>query len=99
MAGLGTGVAPFRAFIQQRICQRDAGIDVGEMLLYFGARYEQTEFLYKDEFYAYHEDGVLNELKLAFSRDQPEKIYVQHRIDEDQELLYKYMVEMEGSFY
>ena len=49
MVGLGTGLAPFRSFIQQRVMQKAAGQEVGEMLLYFGARYEATEFLYGDE--------------------------------------------------
>ena len=62
------------------------------MLLYFGARYEATEYLYGDEIEAYHADGILTHLKKAFSRDQEEKIYAQHCIAEDQELLYDYMV-------
>jgi sulfite reductase alpha subunit-like flavoprotein len=99
MVGLGTGLAPFRSFIQQRIMQRDAGIEVGECLLYFGARYEATEFMYSDEMYAWQKDGILTDLKLAFSRDQEEKIYAQHRISEDEALLYKYMVEKDAHFY
>ena len=69
------------------------------MLLYFGARYEATEFLYGDEIRAYHDDGILNHLKTAFSRDQEEKIYAQHRIAEDPELLYDYMVNKDAHFY
>lgn len=99
MVGLGTGLAPFRSFIQQRIMQRDAGIEVGECLLYFGARYEATEFMYSDEMYAWQKDGILTDLKLAFSRDQEEKIYAQHRIAEDEALMYKYMVEKDAHFY
>ena len=99
MVGLGTGLAPFRSFIQQRVKQREEGIEVGDMLLYFGARYEATEFLYGDEIYAYEKDGILTDLKLAFSRDQEEKIYAQHRIAEDKQLMYDYMVKNDGSFY
>ena len=91
MVGLGTGMAPFRSFIQQRVMQKAAGEEVGEMLLYFGARYEATEFLYGDEIRAYHDDGILNHLKTAFSRDQEEKIYAQHRISEDPELLFAHV--------
>ena len=69
------------------------------MLLYFGARYEATEFLYGDEIEAYHADGILTHLKKAFSRDQEEKIYAQHRITEDPELLYDYMVNKDAAFY
>ena len=99
MVGLGTGMAPFRSFIQQRVMQKAAGEEVGEMLLYFGARYEATEFLYGDEIRAYHDDGILNHLKTAFSRDQEEKIYAQHRIAEDPELIYDYMVNKDAAFY
>ena len=99
MVGLGTGIAPFRAFIQQRAAWRDQGKNVGPMLLYFGARYEATEYLFGDEIEQYHKDGVLTHLKKAFSRDQEEKIYAQHRIAEDPHLLYDYMVRKNGYFY
>ena len=99
MVGLGTGMAPFRSFIQQRAVQRDQGTEVGDMLLYFGARYAATEYLYGDEIEAFHADGTLTDLKKAFSRDQPEKIYAQHRIAEDEALLYDYMHNKKGSFY
>merc|ERR1712072_981058 len=58
-----------------------------------------TEYLFGDEIEQYHKDGVLTHLKKAFSRDQPEKIYAQHRISEDPHLLYDYMVKRNGSFY
>ena len=99
MVGLGTGLAPFRSFIQQRVMQKKAGHEVGDMLLYFGARYEATEYLYGDEIESYHADGILTDLKKAFSRDQEEKIYAQHRISEDPELFYDYMVNRDASFY
>lgn len=99
MVGLGTGLAPFRSFIQQRIMQKKEGQEIGDMMLYFGARYEKTEFLYGDEMEAYLADGTLTHIKKAFSRDQPEKIYAQTRIAEDPELLYDYMVNKDASFY
>ena len=71
---------------------------VGEMLLYFGARYEATEYLYGDEIESYHADGILTHLKKAFSRDQEEKIYAQHRIEQDPELFHDYMVTRGGYF-
>lgn len=92
MVGLGTGMAPFRSFIQKRVMQQKAGEEIGDMLLYFGARYEATEYLYGDEIESYKADGILTHLKKAFSRDQKEKIYAQHRIEEDPELFYDYMV-------
>lgn len=99
MVGLGTGMAPFRSFIQQRVVLRERGEEIGPMLLYFGARYEKTEYLYGDEIEAYHADGILTDLKKAFSRDQEHKIYAQHRIEEDPHLLYDYLIKQEGSFY
>jgi sulfite reductase alpha subunit-like flavoprotein/Pyruvate/2-oxoacid:ferredoxin oxidoreductase gamma subunit/ferredoxin len=99
MVGLGTGMAPFRSFIQQRVMQKAAGIEVGPMLLYFGARYEATEFLYGDEVNAWVADGTLTDLRTAFSRDQERKIYAQHRIEEEPELMYDYMVNKDAAFY
>lgn len=97
MVGLGTGLAPFRSFIQQRKMQEAAGEEVGEMVLYFGARYKETEFLYRDEMEQWEKEGLI--LKLAFSRDQEQKIYAQHKIDEDPELIYDLMMNKGASFY
>eukprot|EP01126_Amoeba_proteus_P013322 TRINITY_DN1563_c0_g1_i3.p1 TRINITY_DN1563_c0_g1~~TRINITY_DN1563_c0_g1_i3.p1 ORF type:complete len:1265 (+),score=333.47 TRINITY_DN1563_c0_g1_i3:158-3796(+) len=99
MVGLGTGLAPFRAFIQQRKILAQQGQKIGPMALYFGARFEKTEFLYGDEIEAYHREGIITDLKKAFSRDQKEKIYAQHRIAEDPHLIYRYLVKENGSFY
>ncbi|KAK3834997.1 MAG: hypothetical protein J3R72DRAFT_403841 [Linnemannia gamsii] len=101
MAGLGTGMAPFRAFIQERAWQKAQGIDVGPMILYFGSRNRSNEYLYGEELEAYHADGLLTHLRLAFSRDQKEKIYIQHKMNEDGQLLHKYMLdaELNGHFY
>ena len=82
MVGLGTGLAPFRSFIQQRIIQKEQGMETGDNVLYFGARYIDTEFMYRDEMEAWEKDGTIKHLKLAFSRDQEEKIYAQHKIDQ-----------------
>ena len=68
-------------------------------VLYFGARYERSEFLYRDEFKEYLSKGVLTHLKTAFSRDQAKKIYIQDKIDEDPQLVYDLMVKQGGSFY
>lgn len=101
MAGLGTGMAPFRAFIQERAWQKAQGIDVGPMILYFGSRNRANEYLYGEELEAYHADGLLTHLRLAFSRDQKEKVYIQNKMNEDGELLHKYMLnaELNGHFY
>ena len=68
-------------------------------VLYFGAQYERSEFLYWDEFKEYLSKGVLTHLKTAFSRDQAKKIYIQDKIDEDPQLVYDLMVKQGGSFY
>ncbi|KAG0317541.1 hypothetical protein BGZ99_006228 [Dissophora globulifera] len=101
MAGLGTGMAPFRAFIQERAWQRDQGMEVGPMVLYFGSRNRANEYLYGEELEAYHADGLLTHLRPAFSRDQREKIYIQHRMNEDGKLLHNYLLDgsLNGHFY
>ena len=76
MVGPGTGVAPFRAFIQER----KANGAKGPSWLFFGDQKSATDFLYRDEFEAAVADGSLTRLTTAFSRDQAEKIYVQHRM-------------------
>jgi sulfite reductase (NADPH) flavoprotein alpha-component len=76
MVGPGTGVAPFRAFVQER---RATGAK-GRSWLFFGDRQFTHDFLYQLEWQDALRDGVLTRMDVAFSRDQPEKVYVQHRI-------------------
>jgi sulfite reductase (NADPH) flavoprotein alpha-component len=76
MIGPGTGVAPFRAFLQDR---RETGAR-GRNWLFFGHRQFTHDFLYQLEWQEALADGLLTRIDLAFSRDQPEKIYVQHRL-------------------
>ena len=87
MVGPGTGIAPFRAFLQER---KAAG-GTGKNWLFFGDQKAATDFLYRDELEAYQQEGVLHELSLAFSRDQDEKIYVQHRMIEKAAELYAWL--------
>ena len=87
MVGPGTGIAPFRAFLQEREA-RDAR---GQNWLFFGDQHSSTDFLYADQLRKWQEKGVLNKLTTAFSRDQNEKIYVQHRMMEASEELYKWL--------
>src|SRR5260370_15675456 len=79
MIGPGTGIAPFRAFLQER---QAVGAH-GRNWLFFGNPRRQTDFLFEDELTAYHRDGLLTRLDTAFSRDQDHKIYVQHRLLEN----------------
>jgi len=101
MAGTGTGMAPFRAFVQHRAFMKSQGVAVGPMVLYFGARYQAKEFFYGEELLGYHENGqgVLTHLRTAWSRDQEQKIYVQNRVAEDAGLITSYLLDQGGSFY
>jgi sulfite reductase (NADPH) flavoprotein alpha-component len=76
MVGPGTGIAPFRAFVQER---RATGA-TGRSWLFFGDRHFTHDFLYQLEWQDALKDGALTRMDVAFSRDQPEKIYVQNRI-------------------
>jgi len=89
MVGPGTGIAPFRAFLQQRAAEKASG----KNWLFFGEQHEASEFFYRDEFEKYTADGILTNLTTAFSRDQEYKIYVQHRLTENAEELYKWLEE------
>ncbi|KAJ2452691.1 sulfite reductase [NADPH] flavoprotein component [Coemansia sp. RSA 2336] len=99
MAGLGTGMAPFRAFIEERAVRKLEGHKIGPMTLYFGSRHRAMEYLYGEEFEAYHADGLLTNLRLAFSRDQKNKVYIQHKMRDDAETLASHMLSQEGCFY
>ena len=76
MIGPGTGIAPFRSFI----AERDATGATGKNWLFFGEQHFATDFLYQTEIQNWFETGVLTKVNLAFSRDQSEKIYVQHKM-------------------
>ena len=77
MIGAGTGVAPYRAFVEERAETGAKGLN----WLFFGARNFTTDFLYQLEWQEHLASGALSRIDVAFSRDQPEKIYVQNRID------------------
>ncbi|HYF33926.1 MAG TPA: sulfite reductase subunit alpha [Prosthecobacter sp.] len=87
MCGPGTGIAPFRAFLEER---KATGAK-GKAWLFFGEVSCATCFFYKDEFENYLADGTLNKLSLAWSRDQAEKVYVQHRMLEESAELYRWL--------
>lgn len=89
MVGPGTGVAPFRGFLQER----QARGDQGKNWLFFGEQHAATDFYYQDELQQFQKDGVLNHLSLAFSRDQPQKIYVQDRMREQAAQLWEWLEE------
>jgi len=99
MSGLGTGMAPFRAFIEERAVLHTQGVSVGPMVLYMGSRSQWKEYLYGEELEAYHQSGLLTTLRCAFSRDQEHKIYIQHLMQEDSSLICDHLHKSEGTFY
>lgn len=94
MVGPGTGIAPFRAFLQERQA-RNAN---GKNWLFFGDRNASTDFIYREEIEAMQTSGLLTKLDLAFSRDQAEKIYVQDRMKEHGAELFAWL-EQGGYFF
>ncbi|MBC2606981.1 assimilatory sulfite reductase (NADPH) flavoprotein subunit [Pelagicoccus albus] len=87
MVGPGTGIAPFRSFIEERAATGAKG----ENWLFFGDQRYTYDFLYQTEWQDYLKKGVLTKLDLAFSRDQPEKIYVQDRMRENGKELWEWL--------
>ncbi|MEI7958546.1 MAG: sulfite reductase subunit alpha [Verrucomicrobiota bacterium] len=87
MVGAGTGIAPYRAFLQERIATGAKGAN----WLFFGDQREKEDFLYGEEFQKMQADCILTRLNTAFSRDQEEKIYVQHRMLENSAEIWKWL--------
>ncbi|MEN1727616.1 MAG: assimilatory sulfite reductase (NADPH) flavoprotein subunit [Pseudomonadota bacterium] len=87
MIGPGTGVAPFRAFVQHRQAQGASG----KNWLFFGHRNRRTDFLYQLEWQRFQREGALHRLSVAFSRDQAARIYVQHRLREQGREVYDWL--------
>src|SRR5213083_1745011 len=87
MVGPGTGVAPFRAYLQER---RATGAK-GKNWLFFGSQHEICDFAYGEEFKAFMKEGLLARLDCAWSRDQPQKIYVQHKMRDNAAEIWKWL--------
>ncbi|MBS9779117.1 MAG: sulfite reductase flavoprotein subunit alpha [Moraxellaceae bacterium] len=94
MVGPGTGIAPFRSFLEER----EMTGATGDNWLFFGDRNSATDFIYREEIEAMQASGLLTKLSLAFSRDQKEKIYVQTRMKEQGSELFAWL-ERGGYFY
>lgn len=94
MVGPGTGVAPFRAFLEHK----QAGVGRWPMWLFFGDQRASQDFLYREDLERWLKNGILDRLDTAFSRDQKEKIYVQQRIRENSAELWQWL-ERGGYFY
>lgn len=97
MVGPGTGIAPFRAFLEERQLSGEQG-GKGRNWLFFGDQHEASDFLYREELEAMQENGTLTRLDTAFSRDQSEKIYVQDRMRENAAELWEWLTHG-GYFY
>ena len=87
MVGAGTGIAPYRAFVQHREMEEKSG----KSWLIFGNRHSESEFLYQLEWHRLLHEGVLTRMDVAFSRDSDEKVYVQDRIREQGKLLFEWL--------
>lgn len=87
MVGPGTGIAPFRSFIEERAVTKGNG----RSWLFFGDQHSASDFLYQDELEQYHRDGVLTRLETAFSRDTDQKVYVQHKMLENSQELFQWL--------
>ncbi|XP_013195874.2 NADPH--cytochrome P450 reductase [Amyelois transitella] len=98
MVGPGTGLAPFRGFLQERAHAKSNGKEVGDTILYFGCRHREQDYIYKEELEAYEKSGLLK-LNLAFSRDQGHKVYVTHLLEKNLEQIWEVLGNRNGHFY
>lgn len=99
MVALGTGIAPMRAMLQERDTWKKRGEEVGKTAFYFGVRNSSNEYTYGEELEAYRDSGIITHLRPAFSRDQAEKIYVQHRMKEQDKLLVDWFMNENAHLY
>jgi sulfite reductase (NADPH) flavoprotein alpha-component len=87
MIGPGTGIAPFRAFLEER----EARSAKGKNWLFFGDQHAATDFLYEEQIERWMKSGLLSRFDTAFSRDEEKKVYVQHRMQEQADELYQWL--------
>lgn len=87
MIGAGTGIAPFRSFVEERA---ERG-DMGRSWLFFGDQHFVTDFLYQTEWQRWLQDDALTKMSVAFSRDTEQKVYVQHRLQEQAQEVYEWL--------
>ena len=99
MIGPGTGVAPLIGFMHRRRAWKEKGNDLGDALLFFGCRNKSEDFIYEEFLGGCVSSGVLTTLDIAFSRDQAQKVYVQHRLKDHGEKLWSLINEGGANVY
>jgi len=99
MIGPGTGLAPFRGFLQELSHRRAQGAQGWESALFFGCRDRKHDFIYEDELLNFSREGTLSHLQMAFSREQGNKVYVQNRILENKALVWDLLKDKNGYIY
>jgi NADPH-ferrihemoprotein reductase len=102
MIGPGTGIAPFRAFLQEKASTKDCDGDkkrFGKVSLFFGCRKRDSDYIYKEEMQAWANQKIIDEYHLAFSREAGQKVYVQHLLKQNAEEIVRLIVEQRANFY
>ena len=101
MIGPGTGIAPMRAILQERAHMRQTQpkANHGPNILYFGCKNRTMDYIYRDELEAFQKEGTLTDLHLAFSREQKEKMYVQHLLAQRSAETYQYIHQEKASIF
>jgi len=100
MVGLGTGIAPIRSFLQDKLYKKRKGIKTGPMQVFYGCRREQEELFYKEDWAMYKKEGVLTDLTGAFQFDDPKKqVFVGDKMGEKPEIITENLLDKGGFFY